>query len=64
MCAAYKSDNKAISVYVILFVGNVGNLFPTNYLILYSKNGVMMRVSDVLYTFVGMWEYGSIKKYF
>ena len=23
-------------------VGNVGNLFPTNYLILYSKNGVMM----------------------
>ncbi len=45
-------------------VGNVGNLFPTNYLILYSKNGVMMRVSDVLYTFVGMWECGSIKKYF
>ena len=45
-------------------VGNVGSLFPTNYLILYSKNGVMMRVSDVLYTFVGMWECGSIKKYF
>ena len=64
MCAAYKSDKKAIPVYVILFVGNVGNLFPTNYLILYSKNGVMMGVSDVLYTFVGMWECGSIKKYF
>ncbi len=62
MCAAYKSDKKAIPVYVILFAGNVGKLFPTNYLILYSKSDVMMGVSDVLDTFVGMWEYKKVLK--
>ena len=51
---------KAIPVYAILFVGNVGNPFPTNYLILYIRNGVMMGVSDVSYTFVGMWECGNV----
>ena len=45
-------------------VADVGSPFPTNYLKPYIENGVMMRVSDVLYTFVGMWECGSIKKYF
>ncbi len=51
---------KAIPVYAILFVGNVGNPFPTNYLILYIQNGVMMGVSDVLDTFVGVWEYKKV----
>ena len=32
-------------------VADVGSPFPTNYLILYSKKGVITRVSDALYTF-------------
>ena len=60
MCAAYKSDNKAIPVYAILFVGNVGNPFPANFLIFYIQNGVMMRVSDALDIFVGVWEYKKV----
>lgn len=46
------------------YVGNVGNLFPTNFLKNYIKNGVIMRISDIFYIFVAMWLYGSIKKYF
>jgi len=44
-------------------VGNVGNLFPTNYFKPYIGNSVLMGIFDILYTFVGMWECGSIKKY-
>lgn len=41
-----------------------GSPFPTNFIKAYIRNSVLMRVFDVLYLFVGMWECGSIKKYF
>ena len=50
--------------YAVLFVGNVGNPFPTNSVNSYIRNSALMGISGILYIFVGMWECGSIKKYF
>jgi len=43
--------------------GNVGDGFATNCLKLYTGNGVIMHISDILYIFVEMWQCGIIKKY-
>ena len=43
--------------------GNVANGFSTNCLKPYIRNGVTMRISDILYIFVAMWTCGIIKKY-
>ena len=50
--------------YAVLFVGNVGNPFPTNSVNSYIRNSALMGISGILYIFVGKWECGSIKKYF
>ncbi len=67
MCAntAYKVDKKAIPIYAILFVGDVENLFPTNYLKFYSdENSVIMRIFDILSIFVGIWVMRVYKEVF
>jgi len=43
--------------------GNVANGFATIYLKPYTEKGVTMRIFDVFYIFVEMWQCGIIKKY-
>jgi len=43
--------------------GNVANGFTTNYLKPYTEKGVTMRIFDVFYIFVEMWQCTLIKKY-
>jgi len=41
----------------------VGDGFATNYLKPYTEKGVTMRIFDVFYIFVEMWQCGITKKY-
>ena len=43
--------------------GNVANGFATNYLKSYTEKGATMRISDIFYIFMEMWQCGIIKKY-
>ena len=45
-------------------VADVGNVFATNFMRGYIRNGVFMHISGCLYIFVGMWDLWVYKKYF